>query len=147
MFAVSLSQHARQSLHSLPWAGAAQVLSSGFVDTVDVHGQCFTGPWFIICELILIIKFDGITAGSISVKNLTSRVGSQGWVPGVLLQTSNMFFRCCTLWRSPESCHLKNGSLSISTTIASIQRGSIMEASRLDSASLTFLNRYRPFSA
>ena len=108
MLAVSLDQHARQLPHSLPWSGAGQVLSSGFVDTVEVHGQCFTGPWSIICEEILIIKFDGITAGSMSVKNLTSRVGIQCLVPGVRLHTSKIFFKCSGLWMSPESCHLKN---------------------------------------
>ena len=147
MFAVSLSQHARQSLHSLPWSGAAQVLSSGFVDTVDVHGQNLTGPWFIICELILIIKFDGITAGSMSVKNLTSRVGSQclGW--GVRWHTSKIFFKCSGLWMSPESCHLNHFSPVISVTMASTQRGSFSACSLRCSASWTLRNLYRPFNA
>ncbi len=147
MFAVSLSQHARQSLHSLPWSGAAQVLSSGFVDTVDVHGQCFTGPWFIICELILIIKFDGITAGSISVKNLTSRVGIQCLVPGVRLHTSKIFLRCSGLCMSPESCHLNQSWSLISVTIASTQRGSSSAFRRRCNACCTLLNRYLPFRA
>ena len=147
MFAVSLSQHARQSLHSLPWSGAAQVLSSGFVETVDVHGQCFTGPWFIICELILIIKFDGITAGSISVKNLTSRVGIQCRVPGVRLHTSKIFFKCSGLCMSPLSCHLNQGSPVINVTIASTQRGSVSACCLRSNASFTFLNLYLPFMA
>ena len=140
MFAVSRSQHALQSLHSLPWSGAAQVLSSGFVETVDVHGQCLTGPWFIICELILIIKFDGITAGSMSVKNLTSRVGIQCRVPGVRLHTSKIFFRCSGLWMSPESCHLNHFSPVMSVTIASTQRGSFRACSLRCSASWTLRN-------
>ena len=140
MFGVPRSQHALQSLHSLPWSGAAQVLSSGFVDTVDVHGQCFTGPWFIICELILIIKFDGITAGSISVKNLTSRVGIQCRVPGVRLHTSKILFKCSKLWTSPLSCHLNQASPVISVTIASTQRGSFSACSLRCSASWTLRN-------
>ena len=147
MFAVSLSQHARQSLHSLPWSGAAQVLSSGFVETVDVHGQCLTGPWFIICELILIIKFDGIMSGSISVKNLTSRVGIQCRVWGVRLHTSKIFFKCSGLCMSPLSCHLNHFSPVISVTIASIQRGSVNACCLRSRASRSLRNRYRPFMA
>ena len=147
MFAVSRSQHARQSLHSLPWSGAAQVLSSGCVDTVDVHGQLFTGPWLIICELILIIKLGGITAGSMSVKNLTSRVGIQCLVSGVRLHTSKIFFRCSGLWMSHESCHLNNFSPVISVTIASTQRGSFRACSLRCSASWTLRNLYRPLNA
>ena len=147
MLAVSRSQHALQSLHSLPWSGAAQVLSSGFVETVDVHGQCLTGPWFIICELILIIKFDGITAGSMSVKNLTSRVGIQCLVPGVRLHPSKIFFRCSGLWMSPESCHLNQASPVISVTIASTHRGSVNACCLRSSASRTLRNLYRPFMA
>ena len=140
MLATSRSQHARQSLHSFPWSGAAQVLSSGFVDTVDVHGQCLTGPWFIICELILIIKFDGITAGSMSVKNLTSRVGIQCRVSGVRLHTSKIFLRCSGLWMSPESCHLNQASPVISVTIASTHLGSCSACSLRSRASRTLRN-------
>ena len=147
MLATSRSQHALQSLHWLPWSGAAQVLSSGFVETVDVHGQCFTGPWFTICEEILIIKFGGITAGSMSVKNLTSRVGIQCRVPGVRLHTSKIFLRCSGLWMSPESCHLNQGSPVISVTMASTQRGSFSACSLRSIASRTFGNLYRPFRA
>ena len=140
MLDVPRSQHARQLPHSLPWSGAGQVLSSGFVDTVDVHGQCFTGPWSIICEEILIIKFDGITAGSMSVKNLTSRVGIQCLVPGVRLHTSKIFFKCSGLCMSPESCHLNHFSPVISVTIASTQRGSVNACCLRSRASFTFLN-------
>ena len=147
MFAVSLSQHARQSLHSLPWSGAAQVLSSGFVETVDVHGQCLTGPWFIICELILIIKFGGTVSGSMSVKNLTSRVGIQCRVGGVRLHTSKIFLRCSGLWMSPESCHLNQSWSLISGTMAATQRGSFSACSLRCSASWTLRNLYRPFRA
>ena len=37
--------------------------------TVDVHGQNLTGPWSIMCELILIIKLGGIVAGSNCFRN------------------------------------------------------------------------------
>ena len=147
MLATSRSQHALQSLHWLPWSGAAQVLSSGFVETVDVHGQCLTGPWSIICELILIIKFGGITSGSISFKNFTSLVGIQCLVPGVRLHTSKIFFKCCALWMSPESCHLNQGSPVINVTIASTQRGSVNACCLRSRASRTLRNRYRPFIA
>ena len=140
MFAVSLSQHARQSLHSLPWSGAAQVLSSGFVETVDVHGQCLTGPWFIICELILIIKFGGTVSGSMSVKNLTSRVDVQCRVWGVRLHTSKIFLRCSGLWMSPESCHLNQASPVISVTMASTHLGSFSACSLRCRASWTLRN-------
>ena len=140
MLATSLDQHARQSLHSLPWSGAAQVLSSGFVDTVDVHGQLFTGPWFIICELILIIKFGGTVAGSMSFKNFTSRVGIQCRVPGVRLHTSKIFFKCSRLCRSPESCQRNHFSPVISVTMASTQRGSVNACCLRSNASFTFLN-------
>ena len=46
MFFTSGSQQARQSPHSLLLSGAGHVLD--FVDTVDVLGQLFTGPWSII---------------------------------------------------------------------------------------------------
>ena len=140
MLDVPRSQHARQLPHSLPWSGAGQVLSSGFVDTVDVPGQCFTDPWSIICELILIIKLDGITAGSVSFKNFTSRVGIQCRVPGVRLHTSKIFFKCCALWMSPESCHLNQGWSLINTTMASTHRGCTSAASRRSSASRTLRN-------
>ena len=147
MLATSLDQHARQSLHSLPWSGAAQVLSSGFVDTVAVHGQLLTGPWLIICEEILIIKFVGTVAGSMSVKNFTSRVGIQCRVPGVRLHTSKIFFKCSGLWRSPESCHLNHFSPVMRVTIASTQRGSCSACSLRLRAACTFLNLYLPFRA
>ena len=147
MLAMSRSQHARQSLHSLPWSGAAQVLSSGFVETVDVHGQLFTGPWFIICELILIIKFGGTVSGSMSFKNLTSRVGIQCLVSGVRLHTSKIFFKCSGLCMSPLSCHLNQGSPDISVTMASTHLGSFNASSLRSIASRTFENLYRPFRA
>ena len=140
MLDVPRSQHARQLPHSLPWSGAGQVLSSGFVETVDVHGQCLTGPWSIICEEILIIKFGGITSGSIKVKNFTSRVGIQCLVPGVRLHTSKIFFKCSGLCMSPESCHLNHFSPVINVTIASTQRGSCNACCLRSSASFTFLN-------
>ena len=66
-------------------------------------------------------------------------------VSGVRLHTSNIFFKCCTDCRSPESCHLKTGCLSINVTIASIHRGSWSLSSRRCIASFTFGNLYRPF--
>ena len=106
MLGVDRSQQALQLPQLLPWSGAGHVLP--LVTTVEVHGQCFTRPWSTMCEEILIIKFLGTTSGSMSVKNLTSRVGIQCCVSGVRLHTSNMFLRWSGLWMSPESCHLKN---------------------------------------
>ena len=77
------------------WARAGQVLL--FVLTVEVHGQNFTGGWSIICEDILIIKFDGIMSGSIRDRKRASRVGNQCLVLGVCLQTSNILVRCLAL--------------------------------------------------
>ncbi len=51
----------------LPCLDAGQVKAS--VETVDVHGQKVTGPWLIICELILIIKLGGIMSGSRNFRN------------------------------------------------------------------------------
>ena len=65
---MDLSQHARQLPQLLSCSGAGQVLPSWLV-TVDVHGQNLTGPWSIMCELILIIKFGGIVAGSNCFRN------------------------------------------------------------------------------
>ena len=145
MFLTDRSQHCLQSLHWLPWSCAGHVLPD--VTTVLVHGQCFTGPWSTMCELILIIKFSGTTSGSISVKNLTSRVGIQCWVWGVRLHTSNIFFKCSGLWMSPESCHLNQGSPVISVTIASTHLGSFNASSLRSRASRTLRNLYRPFIA
>ena len=50
-----------------------------------------------MCEDILMIKFVGIVSGSRSFKNCASRVGIQCLVPGVSLQTSNMFCKCLAL--------------------------------------------------
>ena len=71
---MDLSQHALQSLHSLPCSGAGHVRLSWLV-TVDVHGQKFTGPWSIMCDDILIIKFGGIVAGSSCFRNCAALVG------------------------------------------------------------------------
>ena len=69
------SQQFRQLLHSLPCFEAGHVKLP--VETVDVQGQDLTGFWSIIWEDIRIIKFFGITSGSMSFKNLASLVGSQ----------------------------------------------------------------------
>ena len=59
MFLISGFQQARQLLHWPPWSGAGQVLSSGFVDTVDVCGQLAGAAWSTIGALNLIIKLLG----------------------------------------------------------------------------------------
>ena len=139
MLAVDLSQQARQLLHSLFCLEAGQLWLPS-VTTVDVHGQLFTGPWLIMCEDILMIKFFGTTSGSMSVKNFASRVGSQCLVSGVRLHTSNIFCKCSGLCMAPESCHLNQGSPEMSVTIALTHRGSVNACSLRSSASLTLVN-------
>ena len=124
---MDLSQHARQSWQALPCSGAGHVLP--LVTTVDVHGQCLTGPWSIMCDDILIIKLGGTVAGSMSFRNFTSRVVIQWLVSGVCLHTLKIFFRCSTLWISPESCHLNQPWPLISVTIASTQTQQDQESS------------------
>ena len=136
---MDLSQHARQLPHSLPCSGAGQVLPSLLV-TVEVHGQNLTGPWSIMCELILIIKFGGTEAGLITFKNCASRVGIQCLVSGVRLHTSKILSKCLKLWMSPLSCHLNQSWSLISVTIASTQRGSSSALSLRCSACCTLLN-------
>ena len=128
------SQQFRQLLHSLPCFDAGHVKLP--VETVDVQGQNLTGFWLIIWLENLIVKFFGMLS-VLSGKNLASRVGSQCMVSGVLLHTSNIFLRCCTLCRSPESCQRKTSSPDMSVTIASTQRGCGSACSRLASANLT----------
>ena len=144
---MDLSQHALQSWQLLPCSGAGHVRALSWLDTVDVHGHCFTGPWFIICELILMIKFGGTLSGSISFKNCASRVGIQCRVWGVRLHTSNIFSKCLRLCMSPESCHLNQASPDIRVVIASTQRGSSSACSLRLRAACTLLNRYLPFRA
>ena len=143
---MDLSQHARQLPHSLFCSGAGHVLPAWLV-TVLVHGHCFTGPWFIICDDILMIKFGGTLAGSRSFRNCASRVGIQCRVLLVRLHTSNIFSRCLRLWMSPLSCHLNQASPVINTTMASTQRGSSRACNLRFRAACTFLNLYRPFRA
>ena len=119
---MDLSQHCLQLPQLFPCSGAGQVLPSWLV-TVDVHGQNLTGPWSIMCDDILIIKLDGIVAGSSCFRNCASRVGIQCRVWLVRLHTSNIFSKCLRLWMSPESCHLNQSWPLISCTIASTQRG------------------------
>ena len=140
------SQHCLQLPQLLPCSGAGQLLPSPLV-TVDVHGQNLTGPWSIMCELILIIKFDGIVAGSNCFKNCASRVGIQCRVWLVRLHTSNIFSKCFILWMSPESCHLNQSWPLMSCTIASTHCGCSKAARRRCSACWTLLNLYRPFRA
>ena len=149
MLAVPRSQHARQSRHWLPCSAAGQLLLP--VTTVDVQGQKPAAGLFILCPDNLIIKFFGSTAGSIKDRKRASRVGSQCCTCCVALHTSKIFFKCCTLCRSPASCHLKNGTLRLyqvtSTVMASIHFGSVKEFNLRASASFTFGNLYRPFRA
>ena len=137
MLAVPRSQHALQSRHWFPCSLAGQLLPA--VTTVDVQAQKPAAGLFILCPDNLIIKFFGILS-VLSGKNLASRVGSQCRVPGVSLHTSKIFLRCCTPCRSPESCHLNHGVLSINTTIAGIHSGWDRPSRRRASAALTFLN-------
>ena len=144
---MDLSQHALQLLHSLPCSGAGHVRLPAGDATVDVHGQKFTGPWSIMCELILIIKFGGTLSGSKFFRNCASRVGIQCLVLLVRLHTWNIFSKCLRLCMSPESCHLNQSWPLISVTIASTQRGSINACSLRFRAACTFLNLYLPFRA
>ena len=136
---MDLSQHARQLPQLLSCSGAGHVLPAWLV-TVDVHGQNLTGPWSIMCDDILIIKFDGIVAGSNCFKNCASRVGIQCRVLLVRLHTRNIFSKCLRLWMSPLSCHLNQSWSLISVTIASTQRGSSNACSLRCSAACTLLN-------
>ena len=144
MLSVPRSQHALQSRHWFPCSLAGQLLPA--VTTVDVQAQKPGAGLSILCPDNLIIKFFGMLS-EFNGKNLASRVGSQCLVSGVCLQTSNIFFKCCTDCRSPESCHLNHGVLSINTTIAGIHSGCVRPASRRASASFTFGNLYLPFKA
>ena len=134
MFGVLRSQHARQSPQLLPWSGAGQVLDLD--PTVDVQGQKLTGPWSIMCEDILMIRFSGTSSGFTSFKNCASRVGIQCLVSGVNLHTSKIFCKWSALCMSPASCHLKNFCLLICATIAPTQRGSVMAFRRTYCAAL-----------
>ena len=144
MLAVLRSQHARQSLHWFPCSLAGQLLPS--VTTVLVHLQKLAAGLSILCPDNLIIKFFGILS-VLSGRNLASLVGSQCCVSGVSLHTSKIFFKCWTPCRSPESCHLNHGVLSINTTIAGIHSGWVKPSRRRVNASFTFGNLYRPLRA
>ena len=143
---MDLSQQCLQLPQLFPCSGAGQLLPSPLV-TVDVHGQNLTGPWSIMCELILIIKLAGIVAGSNCFRIWASRVGIQCLVLLVRLHTSNIFSKCFILWMSPESCHLNQSWPLISCTIASTQRGSSSAFSLRCRACCTLLNLYLPFRA
>ena len=90
---MDLSQQFRQLLHCPPWAGAGHVLSFPSV-TVDVQGQLLPAAPLTLVADNLIIKFGGIMSGSIRASRRASRVGSQCFVSGVCLATSNIFFKC-----------------------------------------------------
>ena len=144
MLGTSRVQHARQSLHWLPCSLAGQLFIS--VTTVDVQGQKLAAGLSILCPDNLIIKFLGMLS-VFNGKNLASRVGIQCSTCGVSLHTSKIFFKCSTLCRSPESCHLNHGVLSINTTIAGIHSGCVRPSSLLVKAACTLGNLYRPFKA
>ena len=137
---MDLSQHALQLLHSLPCSGAGHVRLPAGEATVDVHGQNLTGPWSIMCELILIIKFGGTLSGSKFFRNCASRVGIQCLVLLVRLHTSNIFSKCLRLCISPESCHQNQSWSLINVTIASTQSGSCNACSLRSIASRTLVN-------
>ena len=144
MLGTSRVQHALQSRHWFPCSLAGQLFIS--VTTVLVQGQNPAAGLSILWPESLIIKFLGILS-VLNGRNLASRVGSQCMVPGVSLHTSKIFFKCCTDCRSPESCHLNQGVLSINTTMAGIHSGWVKLARRRASASLTLRNLYLPFNA
>ena len=137
---MDLSQHCLQLPQLLSCSGAGHVLPAWLV-TVDVHGQNVTGPWSIMCELILIIKFGGTLSGSKFFRNCASRVGIQCLVLLVRLHTWNIFSKCLRLCMSPESCHLNQSWSLISVTIASTQRGSSNACSLRCNACCTLVNR------
>ena len=95
-------QQRLQLPHSLPCFDAGQSPSSSM--TVDQWVQADPGDVLFFALLNLITKFLGYEP---SGRYLRSCVGSQCMVPGVLLQTSNIFLRWSTPWISPESCQRK----------------------------------------
>ena len=97
----------------------------------------------------LIVKLAGTRAAGILERSPASRVGSQCATSGVNLQTWNIFNKCLTDWMSPESCHLNQRLFLafISAAMVRAQSGRVMLASLRIMASMTFGNRYRPFSA
>ena len=147
MLAVDLSQQALQSKHLLPCFELGHVTSSGLLDTVDVWGQLFTGPWSTNWPENLIIKLSGHKGKN----DLThaSLVGIQCLVSGVSLQTAKIFSRCCSSWTSPLSCHRNSFDFFelINRLIAPTHSGLLMLASLLYCASWTGLNLYIPFNS
>ena len=137
MFFILGSQHCLQLPHSLFWSGAGQVLSSGFVETVDVLGQLAIAGWSIIWPENLITRF----AGASGRKCLThaSRVGIQCFTCGVSLATAKIFRRCSSSCTSPESCHLNSFDflLLISNDIAPTHSGERIASSLLYCAAWT----------
>ena len=137
MFFILGSQHCLQSLHSLFWSGAGQVLSSGFVDTVDVLGQLAIAGWSIIWPENLITKFFGHSGRKCFTQ--ASRVGIQCWTCGVSFATANIFNRCSSSCTSPESCHLNSFDFFelINSAIAPTHSGDRMAFRRLYCAAWT----------
>ena len=142
---MDLSQQALQLRHLLPCCGAGHVAPA--VTTPEVQGQALDPGPSILDPDNLIIKFFGITSGSRNFKNLRSCVGSQCRVSGVCLHTSNILMRCCALWMSPESCHLKTGRPFIKVIIASTHSGDSKAFNLRLSAACTFEKLYLPLSA
>ena len=131
MFFILGSQHCLQLPHSLFWSGAGQVLSSGFVDTVDVWGQLAIAGWSIIWPENLITKLSGASGRKCFTQ--ASRVGIQCLVSGVSLATAKIFNRCSSSWTSPESCHLNSFDFFelINRAIAATHSGDRMASSLL----------------
>ena len=146
MFLISRSQHALQSKHLFPCFDDGQLCCPSVV-TVDVHGQKDTGPWSTIWELNLITRLRGTSLILTRFNIWASRVGNQCLVPGVDLQTRNIFCKCSSDCKSPESCHLNSLCGFINCIIASTQPGCCSAFNLLFNASLTFENLYRPFRA
>ena len=97
MFFILGSQHCLQLPHSLFWSGAGQVLSSGFVETVDVWGQLAIAGWSIIWPENLITRFAGASGRKCFTQ--ASRVGIQCFTCGVSLATAKILSRCSSSLR------------------------------------------------
>jgi len=151
---MSWFQHCRQLLHLPLWMGAKHfpvILKillnhnltfhrNAFLYTVLVQGQLLLAAPSTFVALSLIIKFFGTVSGSIYWSNFASRVGIQWLVSGVWWHDSRMFFKCQAPWRSPESCHRKNGRSFINTIIARTHLESLKASSRRFIAIFTFGN-------
>ena len=96
-----------------------------------------------------IVKLAGTRSCGILERSPASRVGSQCATSGVMRQTWNIFNKCLTDWMSPESCQRKYLLVRalMSSAMVRAQSGRVILRSLRIMASMTFGNRYRPFSA